>query len=508
MRIVDFLDRGAYEYPNRDFCIDATGCVSYLEMQYWSKAIGAQLLALGVQQGTKVGCLSSNCNAVFAYVYGLNRVGAVWVPLNGLNSRQDNLTIIQDFDVDCVLYHPKYAEMIDVLQSSPENRVRHFIKMELRPEAVMRHQDGAIQDMSRLAFNPGRLTSLFPTGGTTGRPKGVMLTELTWATKAANIAVALPVTSPPRHLVVAPLTHGAGSFAMSLTAQGATHFVHDGFKAEDVLAAISAYGVTHLFLPPTALYALLAHPDLPNHDYSSLKYFIYGAAPSSPQKIKEAMAVFGLVMTHGYGLTEAPGSMTFLLPSEHRAGARMRSCGRASILVELRIVSEKGDVKPHGDIGEIEVRGPLVMAGYYKNPDATTDAMHGDWLRTGDIGYMDAEGYLYIVDRSKELIITGGFNVYPAEVEQVILGFSGIQDCAVIGIPDAKWGEAVTLIVQPKPGHHVNTEELLVFCRDQLGSVKTPKSVHIKDNLPRSSVGKVLKRKLRDEFWQNTDRKI
>jgi acyl-CoA synthetase (AMP-forming)/AMP-acid ligase II len=505
MRIVDFLDRGAYQHPDRVFCTDAQQAVTYAQMQAWSHQVAAQLIEADFAEGARVGCLAPNCNAVMAHVYGMNRAGAVWVPLNARNSEQENLSIVQDFDVDCVLFHPRYERMVETFKTAA-TQVRHFIRMDLQPAA-------AGQPVPRLLFEPSRLTGLFPTGGTTGRSKGVMLTELNWMVKAANIAAALPVDAPPVHLVIAPLTHGAGSFAMSLTAQGATHVILEGFNAVEVMQAIEQHRVTHLFLPPTALYALLAHPDVRKHDYTSLRYFLYGAAPSSPQKIEEAISVFGPVMTNGYGQTEAPGSMSFLHPRDHQPSdparkARMRSCGQPTVLTEMRIVAADGAPQAPHQPGEIEVRGPLVMAGYYKNPEATAAALHDGWLRTGDVGYVDEEGYYFIVDRTKDMIISGGFNVYPAEVEQVAAGFDGVQDCAVIGVPDEKWGEAVTLVVQPKPGHAIDADALLAYCRERLGGVKAPKSVQIWPDLPRSAVGKVLKRDIRQRFWQHTERRI
>lgn len=506
MRIVDFLDRGAYQHPNRDFCVDALETLTYAQMQRWSHAVGCALIETGVVAGSRVGCLAPNGNAVMAYVYGMNRVGAVWVPLNSRNTVQQNLAIVQDFEVDCVIFHPAYEDTVETFKAAP-TKVKHFVRMDITPPA------SSAREVPRMCFEPSRLTAVFPTGGTTGRSKGVMLSEQNWAVKAVNIATALPVDVPPVHLVIAPLTHAAGSFAMSLTAQGATHVILDGFEAMGVMLAIEKHRVTHLFLPPTALYALLAHPQVRTHDYSSLRYFLYGAAPSSSQKIEEAISVFGPVMTHVYGQTEAPGSMTFLHPRDHipsdplRKG-RMRSCGLPTVLTEMRIVSSDGVQLPAGRPGEIEVRGPLVMPGYYKNPEATAAALRDGWLRTGDVGYMDEDGYYFIVDRTKDMIITGGFNVYPAEVEQVAAGFEGVQDCAAVGIPDDKWGEAVTLIVQAKPGHTIDADALLVFCRERLGGVKAPKSVQIWTDLPRSPVGKVLKRDIRQQFWQHAERRI
>lgn len=513
MRIVDYLDRGAYIHPDRAFCIDHAGSVSYAQMQRRTQELAQALLAAGVRQGSKVAVYSPNCSAVLTCIYGLNRAGAVWVPLNHRNGVAENIAIVDDLDVDTVLYHPELGDTVGLYQRQAA-RVRRFIRIGLdEPDSHPGPAPQGPEPIQPLWFDAGRITSIVPTGGTTGRSKGVMHTELNWTANIANCAAAFPMDLPPVHLAVAPLTHGAGAIAVALTAQGATHVIQEGFDPAAVMSAIAQHGVTHLFLPPTALYTLLAHPEVRRHDYSSLRYFIYGAAPSSPDKIEEAISVFGPVMTHAYGQTEASASIAFLHPRDHVPSdplrrQRMRSCGKPSLLTNLRIVSSEGTVQPLGESGEIEVYGPIVMAGYYKNAEATAAAMRDGWLRTGDVGRLDEDGYLYIMDRTKEMIISGGFNVYPAEVEQIACAFEGVQDCAAIGVPDEKWGEAVKLIVQPKPGHEIDVRELLAFCRERLGGVKTPKTIELWDELPRSPVGKVLKREIRARYWQGAGRAI
>jgi acyl-CoA synthetase (AMP-forming)/AMP-acid ligase II len=241
---------------------------------------------------------------------------------------------------------------------------------------------------------------------------------------------------------------------------------------------------------------------------------MYGAAPMSVEKLKRAMEVFGPVMTGGYGQTEAPASISFMRPDEHFVGGalapdeRLSSVGRPNPLNRVEIQDDANRPVGTGETGEICVRGDLVMKGYYKNPEKTAEAIVDGWLHTGDVGHIDAEGCLHITDRKKDMIISGGFNVYPSEVEQVIWSHPAVQDCAVIGVPDEKWGEAVKAVVELNAGQAVTAEELITLCKDRLGSVKAPKSVDFVASLPRSPVGKVLKKDLRAQYWQGSTRKI
>jgi acyl-CoA synthetase (AMP-forming)/AMP-acid ligase II len=319
----------------------------------------------------------------------------------------------------------------------------------------------------------------------------------------------------PVNLAAAPMTHTAGLLSVPCTARGGTVVVVTKPDPAVLLAAIPKYKVTEFFLPPTVIYRLLDIPRLKEKaDFSSLRYFLYGAAPMSVDKLKQAIEVFGPVMMGGYGQTEAPGSIAFLPPGEHFADdrlasdERLSSVGRPNPLIRVEVMNDANAIVPPGETGEICVRGDLVMKGYYKAPDRTAETIVDGWLHTGDIGHLDAEGYLHITDRKKDMIITGGFNVYPSEVEQVIWGHPAVQDCAVIGVPDLKWGEAVKAVVELNAGQGVSADELIALCKEKLGSVKAPKTVDFVDSLPRSPVGKVLKKDLRAKYWQDTARRI
>jgi acyl-CoA synthetase (AMP-forming)/AMP-acid ligase II len=309
----------------------------------------------------------------------------------------------------------------------------------------------------------------------------------------------------PVYLAMAPLTHAAGVLCFPVMALGGEIVVMAKPDLGEFLALVEHHRVTHTFLPPTLIYMLLAHEKLAATDLSSLRCFWYGAAPMSPERLEQALTSVGPVMAQLFGQVEAPMMISMLPPSEHfRADGsvardRLSSAGRPAPLVSVAIMADDGTLLPPGERGEIVVRSSLVMAGYYKNPEATAEASRHGWHHTGDIGYLDDDNYLFIfiVDRAKDMIITGGFNVYSAEVEQALMVHPAVRDCSVVGLPDEKWGERVVAVVQPQAGAELSEAELVAFAKERIGGVKAPKQVHIWPDLPRSTLGKVLKTTIR-----------
>jgi acyl-CoA synthetase (AMP-forming)/AMP-acid ligase II len=315
-----------------------------------------------------------------------------------------------------------------------------------------------------------------------------------------------PFRPRPRYLALAPLTHAAGVLCFPVMTLGGEIVIMPKPDLTEFLARIERHRVTHTFLPPTLIYMLLDHPGLAATDLTSLQCLWYGAAPMSAARLEEALTRIGPVLGQLFGQSEAPMMISTLAPAEHfrddgsLATERLSSAGRPTPLTTVAIMDEEGRLLGRGERGEIVVRGSLVMAGYYKNPQASAEASRHDWHHTGDIGYLDDDNYLFIVDRAKDMIITGGFNVYSAEVEQVLLSHPAVQDCAVIGLPDDKWGERVTAVLQLRPGHAVTGDDVRAFVKERLGSVKAPKQVEIWPDLPRSKVGKVLKPEIKSQL--------
>jgi acyl-CoA synthetase (AMP-forming)/AMP-acid ligase II len=439
------------------------------------------------------------------------------VPLNARNTVDDNAAFMNYTDVEYLFYHSGFEEEVRRLRSAAP-QLRQCICLDL---------DGALgpslSDFGATAGrfcpdlpdDPHRPCNILATGGTTGRSKGAVWTNLTWEALIANFWTCVDATGPsPVHLCVAPMTHGAGVLALMLMPKGPTNVILDRADPKSILSAIEAYGVTHLYLPPTVLYALLASPELPATNLGSLKFFLISAAPVAPEKLRAAVQAFGPVMAQAFGQAEAPFFLTFLSAEDHRRASqedgseRLGSCGRPTMFSRVEIMSEDGDLLPARAVGEIVARGNLVMKEYYNDPEATKAVSAFGWHHTGDIGFKDEEGYVYIVDRKRDMIISGGFNVFSTEVEARLLAHEAVQDCAVIGVPDEKWGEAVTAVVELKAGMAVTPDELAVFCRPALGGVKTPKNIEIWPTLPRSPVGKVLKRAIRDRYWAGRARAV
>lgn len=520
MRIIDMFDRGVSLGKERICLIEAATGEQRTYGQTWqaSHQIANGLLAAGVvPEETKVAVYSHNAARAVECVLGILRSGAVWTPINVRNSMADNTYILNSLDVEILCYHSEFIDQVPKLRELCP-KIRHFISINDKgePDSI------CVDDWVAQAFTPApelaerrnAPMAIFGSGGTTGKPKGVVHSHATWECLTVNLLTSMPSRHPPVHLVVAPMTHAAAAMAFPLFAIGATQVLMKKMEAPEVLAAIPQYRVTHLFLPPTGVYMLLADPTVREHDYSSLEYFVYGAAPASVEKIKQAIEVFGPVLTQVYGQSEAgPLVGTVLTPAEHMRALQekpeqMASCGRPTLLTKLKIVDDDGNELPQGQIGNIAIGGDFQMLEYYRNPEQTAAVRRNGWIETGDVGRVDDEGYVYIVDRKREMIITGGFNVFPSEIEQAIFHHPAVQDCVVVGVPDEKWGEAVKAVVQLKLGASVTEAEIIALCRERLGGVMTPKSVEFWDDLPRSPVGKVLRRSVREKFWEGRSRAL
>jgi acyl-CoA synthetase (AMP-forming)/AMP-acid ligase II len=515
MRLIDYFDRGASQDPLRACLVMGSTSRTYQEVQERSHRIALALINTGFACTQKAAVVSPNCAAAFECVLGILRAEGVWVKVNFRNAAAENASVLDQLDTTVLFFHSTLADQIAKFRVLCP-KIRTYVCVdEIAAESLF--LEDWIADISGLAPERGArsdtLATLTSTGGTTGRPKGVMASNLTWQTFIGNFHTCFPMRGPQVHLVVAPMAHAAGSFALIMTAAGATNIILPRFDAEAVMTAIERHHVTTLFLPPTAIYTMLSHPQVREFDYSSLQYFFYTAAPMSVAKLREAIDVFGPIMTTMFGQVEAPATCTYLPPWELVENGivnegRLASCGRPSLHTRVAIMGDDGALLTARQTGEIVVRGNLVMRGYYQNPQATAEASRFGWHHTGDVGYTNEEGYLFIVDRKKDMIISGGFNVYSAEVEQVLASHPAVQECAVIGIPDEKWGEAVSAVVELKTGLSVSETDLIEFAKARLGSIKAPKHVEFWAALPRSVAGKVLKGTIREQFWKGTDRRI
>lgn len=514
MHLIEIFDRGALINPDRIAFTDPAGetTLTYAEAEALTHRIAAALRREGLGEGSPVGVLSSNTVYAFPYVLGAVRAGCAWVGINARSTASELSDFLRRIEAQALIVDPGLRALADeVSKAVPTLRRLLPVEPPDTPDGWL-EPPGSTVPLPRL--DPEATSCLFSTGGTTGAAKAVKIPHRALAAMTLAMTSHMPEESPV-HLVAAPLTHAAGALVFPVLLSGGTNIVHPGVDPDAILRSIQQHRATRLFLPPTALYALLEHPSVGEVDTSSLRYFIYGAAPMAVARLRQAIDVFGPVLAQFYGQVELPMMCTFLSPEEHRRAVeepglahRLASCGRASMVANVAVMDDEGTLLPPGTEGEIVVRSALQMTGYAGAEESTRSARRpGGWQATGDLGVIDEHGYVYLRDRKRDLIISGGYNVFPTEVEQVLWEHPAVLDCAVIGTPDEKWGERVSAVVELRPGAEATEDELIAWCRTRLSGVKTPKSV-IVDRLPRSSVGKVLKRQLRDRYWQGRDRKV
>mgnify|MGYP001816054972 CR=1 FL=1 len=502
MRIIDYFDNGVKYYPDNVAFIDVDReglSMTYAEAKPRTERIAGAIRGNGYGKGAHVGILAPNSTVAFVALLGLFRAEAVWLPINPRNTTATNVDLLTRFEGELLLYHSEFEAQAREILDSVEG-IREAICIDA-PETAANSMAAWSQGCpDTVEVGPADMDdtfAIFPTGGTTGKSKGVVMNKRSVNTLYKNFYAHYNYHDDTCHLVVAPMTHTAGITGCMHFARGGTNAIMSKAAPDLICDAIAKHRVTHLFLPPTVVYMMLALPDVRERDYSSLQHLLVGAAPTSLEKLKEAIDVFGPVMTEAFGQSEAPASITAKAPWDYmdKDGSinerRLASIGRPCVNNTVAILDEQGVEVPRGESGEICVKGELVTPGYYKNPEATAEARQFGWHHTGDVGVMDHEGFITIVDRKKDMIITGGFNVFPNEVEQVVCSHASVQECAVIGVPDEKWGEAVKAIVQLKPGVECDGDQLISLCKEELGSVKAPKSVDFIEDLPRSAAGKV-----------------
>jgi acyl-CoA synthetase (AMP-forming)/AMP-acid ligase II len=516
MRIIDFFDNGASLYPDNLAFVEPGSDFTYREAAEESHFIASAIRGKGYDKGAKVGILAPNGNIAFLALLGLFRAESVWLPINPRNVLEANIELLSRFGGELLFYHSQFENEAVAIKQQVAT-IREIVCLD-NGEGSGVWLESWVQDFRR-PFEAGEedsddVMAIFPTGGTTGKPKGVMITHKNIETMFVNFWSAFNYHDNSRHLVVAPMTHTAGLLGCAHFARGGTNYMMAKVDPLGILDAIEEYEISHFFVPPTVLYMMLASPGVRNGDYTSLRHFLVGAAPTSLNKLKEALDVFGPVMTEAFGQTEAPATITVKAPWDYMGEdgtvneERLKSIGRPGVLNKVAILDDHGAEVPRGDRGEICIKGDLVVPGYFENPEATAEVRKFGWHHTGDIGVMDADGFITIVDRKKDMIITGGFNVYPNEIEQVLTQLPEVQDCAVIGVPDEKWGEAVKAVVQLLPGASITEQRAQAYVKEKLGGVMTPKSVDFVEALPRSPVGKVLKTELREQYWSDQDRAV
>jgi len=501
---IERLELAFEAYADRPCVKFGDHAYSYAEVNKLSRYIATDLADKGFEKGDFGAVYSENSARVLIVVLGILRAGGVWIPVNPRNSESENERVLSTLCCKTIFYQKRFFQAV--------KRVKQALGSELICVDIDQPNYSADSvpevDAPEIEFALTDLVSLPFTGGTTGTPKGVLLSNANF--NAISYGVSRwykDYDSQPISLCVAPMTHVGGRVALAAMISGACLLVHQSFDTRAVLRTIQEEQATDVFLPPTAIYSMLEEPALAEFDHSSLRTILYGSAPISLEKLKQALRVFGPVMRSAYGQTECPTFIAELTPEDHFINGelapdeRLRSVGHATALSEIAIVDENCDPLPTGELGEIATKGAMVCEGYYQSAEETAKIHVKGWHLTGDIGYLDADGFLYLVDRKKDMIVTGGFNVYSSEVENVINQISGVHLSQVIGVPSERWGEEVKGLVQLEVGSDLDQEQILAICRDALGSVKTPKTIEYRDSFPLTSLGKIDKKAIRAEFW-------
>ena len=517
MNIGSLLSKASRLQGNRLAIQHGEQQLTYAELNQRVGQLARALQSLGVCPGDRVVLVQRNGPALFETLFACFRAGAAVVPVNVRLHPEEVAFICQDCKAKVLVATGEYAT--SALQAHKQMPELQLVGVEsiadaLDYETLLSASDSMKADAE---VDPDDLAWLFYTSGTTGKPKGAMLTHRNLLAMMMNyFADVNPLVPEDVVLHAAPLTHGSGLFGLPAIAKGATSIIlhTPSFDPQTVFALIQDLRVTTIaFLAPTQIKMMLNGP-YRSYDLSSLRCIPYGGGPMYVEDMKQAVEAFGPVLVQIYGQGEAPMTISYLRREEHvthgdpDAERRLASAGIPRTDVEVRIVDDDDHEVTAGKIGEIAARGSVVMAGYWNRPDETAESLRGRWLHTGDIGMMDAQGYLYLLDRKKDMIISGGNNIYPREIEEVLLKHPAIYEVAVIGVPDPLWGESVKAIVALRSGMTVTEEEVNGLCRQHLASYKKPRTVEFVQELPKNAYGKILKRELREQYWQGRKRQI
>ena len=514
MNTTEFLIISSAIVPDRLALIYEDRRITYGDLQLRVNRLANALAELGIGRGDRVAVLQVNCNQHVEACFAAAKLDAVYVPLH-FRARSDELTfMINDSAPKVLLVGPRYFELVRPLTGDLKS-IQHYVSLEESGENWHRYGDliDSASDAERFPLADGDdLTIIIYTAGTTGVPKGVMLGHDSFASYIlTNIAPADP-DEEERNILTVPLYHVAGVQAvMAAIYAGRTLIVQDQFEGGRWMDLVERERATRAMLVPTMLKMVMDHPDFHKHDLSSLEVITYGAAPMPLEVIQRAIVEFpGAHFINAFGQTETAATITMLPPEDHilegspeeleRKLRRLSSIGKPLEDVEVRIVDEDGGPVAQSEVGEIVARGTRLMKGYWNMADATTETIRGGWLYTGDLGYFDDDGYIFLVGRAKDLINRGGEMISPEEVERALQSHPAVDEAAVIGVADVDWGERVRAVVVLKDGHSAVEEELIEHCRERMASFKKPESVVFASQLPRNPLGKVLKRELREQY--------
>jgi fatty-acyl-CoA synthase len=489
---------------------------SYREVRESTSQMVQALQSKGLGKGDRIAVISANRPEVLSNIAAMQLAGCSGTPLHPLGSLDDHAYVLETAKIDALVYD---AAVFDEYAAALKERVpglKHMLGFGPTQSGEDYLALAATFEPKPLVapdIEPDDVSSINFTGGTTGKPKGVLSTYRSTAYMTQIQMAEWEFPEDLRMLIATPLSHAAAAFFIPVLQKGGAFYVMQGFSPEEFFGMVEQHKITSTMLVPVMLYFLLDSPLSATADMSSMETLFYGASPMSPARLKEGIEKWGQIFYQFFGQSEAPMVLTNMKKAEHDLSKpeRLGSCGRPAPWVHLALLDTDGNQVAGGQPGEICVRAPLVMKGYLDMPEQTAEAFAGGWMHTGDIGRLDEDGFLYIVDRTKDMIVTGGFNVFPREVEDVLAGHEAVGQVAVIGVPDDTWGEAVKAVVVLKPGNEASdalVREMQQLVKDAKGSVQSPKSIDFVDAIPLTPVGKPDKKALRTRYWEGSERGV
>ncbi len=519
MHIGHLLTRAARRWPERPAWLQGEQVITFRQAEARVNRLAHALASLGAMPGDRIGMLLPNCYQGLETILGPMKGGMAVVPMNIRLHPDEHAYMLNDSGARILIYGEEFRQHLDTSRArlttveqcicvgDPASDDGNF-------EALL---EGQPDTPPQVAIAPDDLAWVFYTSGTTGRPKGAMLTQRNLLTMVQLFLLDInPAVETDVLLHAAAITHGSGCAIFHHMARGAASAfpATRSFDPPLIFEAIQRYRVTTMFLAPTMVHMLTQSPARTDYDLSSLHTVFYGGGPMYVEQQQEALRAFGPIFVQLFGQGECPMCITSLHKEEHMTGGdpvkerRLASAGRETTGVRVRVVDDDDHDVLAGGHGEIVVRGDLVMRGYWNNPEATAETLRDGWHHTGDIGFLDKDGYLYITDRKKDMIISGGSNIYPREIEEVICAHPSVLEVSVLGVPDEKWGESVKALVVTRPGMSVSEAEIIEHCRRGLASYKKPSSVEFLEALPKNAYGKILKRELREPYWRGHMRRV
>ncbi len=508
MTVGEIFTRNARRYPNKEGLVYRDVRLTFKQLNDRINSLTNAFTALGLKKQDRVAIIADNCHQFIEVIGSCAKGGFIIASLS--TKLKDELThIVNNAQPRLMIVSPNYVEKI-----RPEwTFIENIIYLGDGPDHVLKYEEMISKyaaDEPDCLVEEDDILFLYYTSGTTSLPKGAALTHKATLTNIINMAISREMCSDGKTVAVHPLffTAPINCTSLPMMYMGGSVFILDGFDPQTFLSTVQKEKITHVIVVPTMLIRLLEYPDIDKYDVSSLKQVIYGSASMPVARLKEAIQRFGPIFSQIYGLTECVSEATYLKREEHILDGtpeeirRLGWCGGETINCQVRVVHEDGtDVaRDCQDVGEIIIKGDNLLKCYWNMPEVTAEAIRDGWFYTGDLATMDSEGFIYIVDRKKDMIISGAINIYPREIEEVLYKHPAIFEAAVIGIPDEEWGEKVTAVVVLKEGQQATEEEIINYCKEHLATYKKPKSVIFTNVLPRTPTGKILKRELRIQY--------